>query len=524
MRKLAVGQALLIASMVMVAIPLLVLADDAPGGPGQPDQLGPNVPPLAKPAYPRLDSQLNRMVEYIGQMAPQGIAGQAPMYQGSSVAVTIRLSGNIPSALQFLEQGGAVAANVGPDYIEAYVPVALLIALAGRADVLRVETIIPPQPAVASQGTTVHGSPVWNTAGYTGAGVKVGVIDVGFIGYNGLMGIELPSTVIARCYTAVGVFSSTLADCETDTVHGTAVAEAVVDIAPAVALYIANPISGSDLQAAASWMLSQGVDVINHSVGWTWTGPGDGTSPFSNDPLGAVDIAVAGGTIWVNAAGNDAQQTWRGTFSDSDINGFHNFFGVDETNNITLAAGQTILVQLRWNDSWTAALIDLELLLLDAALLPVASSVDPQSGQPSHVPHEVIVYTAPASGTSHIAVEKFAGTVPSWLQVQVWKSPLEYTTTSNTIANPAESSNPGMLAVGAARWSSTSTIESFSSQGPTTDGRTKPDIVGADGGESVSYGPVGSLEPTRHRPMWLDWPLCCCSASPPSRPPRWRTI
>ncbi len=59
---------------------------------------------------------------------------------------------------------------------------------------------------------------------------------------------------------------------------------------------------------------------------------------------------------------------------------------------------------------------------------------------------------------------------------------------ARSITNPAESRNSGMLAAGAARISSISTIESFSSQGPTIDNRTKPDIVGADGGTSSAYG------------------------------------
>ena len=60
-----------------------------------------------------------------------------------------------------------------------------------------------------------------------------------------------------------------------------------------------------------------------------------------------------------------------------------------------------------------------------------------------------------------------------------------------SIGNPASSASPGMLAAGAANWATPETIESFSSQGPTTDGRTKPDIVGTDRGDSVSYGAGG---------------------------------
>ena len=64
---------------------------------------------------------------------------------------------------------------------------------------------------------------------------------------------------------------------------------------------------------------------------------------------------------------------------------------------------------------------------------------------------------------------------------------MEHHTISGSISSPAESANPGMLAVGAAPWDDTFTIEPFSSQGPTPDGRIKPDIVGADRGRTVSY-------------------------------------
>ena len=62
---------------------------------------------------------------------------------------------------------------------------------------------------------------------------------------------------------------------------------------------------------------------------------------------------------------------------------------------------------------------------------------------------------------------------------------IEHHTASGSINNPAESANPGLLAVGAAPWYDTYSIEPYSSQGPTPDGRIKPDISGADCGETV---------------------------------------
>ena len=174
-----------------------------------------------------------------------------------------------------------------------------------------------------SQGVALHGADVWHRAGYTGAGVKVGVIDIGFTGFSALMGSELPASVTVRCYTDVGVFTSNLADCESaENNYGAYIAETLLDIAPDATLYISNPQSWADLKTAVDWMISQDVQVINRSVNNTWDGPGDGTSPYANSPLKSVDAAVSGGAVWANSVGNAARRTWHGQFTDTDRDGW----------------------------------------------------------------------------------------------------------------------------------------------------------------------------------------------------------
>ena len=291
------------------------------GDPESPQGQPPDTPP-DKPSHPGLDSSLNKLVEQIGSMRTQDIANNAPVSVGDLVAVRVRLSHNSANTVSFLKSVGAIVANIGDDYIEAYTPVTVLVPLSEQDGVLRVKTIIPPTPAVTSQGTTIHRSPIWNTRGYTGDGIKIGVIDGGFSGFSALIGNELPPTVVARCYTAIGFFSSDLSYCEVGSVHGTAVAEAIVDIAPDVTLYIANPISKGDLQSTAAWMVSEGVQIINTSRRWEWDGPGDGTSPYTDSPLNTVDSAVASGVIWVKSAGNYADgPNWYGAYSDANADG-----------------------------------------------------------------------------------------------------------------------------------------------------------------------------------------------------------
>ena len=165
-------------------------------------------------------------------------------------------------------------------------------------------------PGMAPQRTF---RPPGTKRGYTGQGVKVGVIDVGFGGFSDLIGTELPEPAGVMCFTDMGKFTQDLTDCEAardGEIHGTAVVESLVDIAPQVDLYIGRPVSPGDLQAIADWMVSEGVSVINHSVVWPFDGPGDGTSPHGHSPLRTVDRAVVGGVVWVNSAGNAAESTW----------------------------------------------------------------------------------------------------------------------------------------------------------------------------------------------------------------------
>ena len=452
------------------------------------------LPEKAALKYPNLGSGLDERVTGVeeGLTTAESAAARSPAHREESVAVTIYLSGNVDEVVSFLEDNGGDPRNVGEDYIEAYVPVTLLGPVSEQPGVLRVREIIPAEPAqstaeaVAGHGSQPHGAAAWNQAGYTGKGVKVGVIDAhtAFNGFSGLMGTELPSTVVARCYTDIGIFTQNVADCEDAEDggnHGTRVAESVMDIAPEVSLYIATPTSRGDERNTVDWMVSEGVQVIVWAESSLFDGLGDGTSPFSNSPLRTVDAAVAGGIVWVNAAGNHAQRTWfsRAPLLDADGDRFIEFSVGDEVNDITLEAGDRLVVQLRWDDKWGGATRDLNLYVQSATAVEV-QSVDPQSGGAGHIPREVIVGNVLRSGQYGVVVEHVSGSVPDWIQLMVWGVPsIQHYTGSGSVTNPSESANPGMLAVGAAHWDDVRAIEPYSSRGPTPDGRIKPDIVGA---------------------------------------------
>ena len=77
--------------------------------------------------------------------------------------------------------------------------------------------------------------------------------------------------------------------------------------------------------------------------------------------------------------------------------------------------------------------------------------------------------------------------MPNWIQLQDFTGELLlHHTLHHSIGNPAESRNPGLLAVGAVPAFDINTIEPYSSRGPAPDGRIKPDIVGVARGQSVT--------------------------------------
>ncbi len=468
--------------VVLTAIPAQAGNDRAPANGGE--RIGAFKDPV-------LDSQLVRIARdaRAGRPIPEARgAGRG----GERVAVTINVDGDPATTAAALISRGIDVANVGAQSIEALVPPDAIDGLASTPGVRQARELQPPVPlAVVSQGAQIIGSPQWNARGYTGANVKVGVIDLGFTGFSNLIGSELP-VPIAHCYQSIGQPTDAISACEQGGVHGTAVTETLMDIAPDASLYISNPTTLLDLHDAVDWMISQGVTIINHSVGWTWEGPGDGVSPYADGALAAVDKAVAAGITWINAAGNEGLSTWTGPWADANGDGIMEFSGDAERNAISVLAGQEIILQARWQDSWTNASTDLDLYLVSSSGEVLRASEKPQHGLAGQTPFEFLRFTPTTSGPFYAVVRLYGGTTPEWVQIQEFNgSSLAYSTAAGSIANPAESASAGLLAVGASPWSQTSVVEPFSSRGPTRDGRIKPDVVSIDSADTVTYGASG---------------------------------
>ena len=351
---IGVGTVLVVAVAVGLIVWLVVLGGDSP--PDQVDVLRDTpvsqdtsipVPTKAPVKYQTASSGLNDLLEEVesGRSSVEDTAGKAPLHYDSLVAVEIYVEGDAERIAEALEANGAALTGVEEGYVEAYVPLPYLGEASALPDVMWIRPIVPPVSQETPTPTpraietpygpaVAHGALSWHEAGYTGKGIKVGIIDTGFAGFSGLMGTELPETVHARCYRENPFLphTSNVSDCDYKGSHGTAVAEAVIDVAPDVTLYIAQPNTNLQRKKTVEWMIGEGVSVINMSLSFPWDGPGDGTSPFKSSPLSMLDRAVDGGIVWVNSAGNEADLTWTGKYVVDDADGWLEFTAGDETN------------------------------------------------------------------------------------------------------------------------------------------------------------------------------------------------
>jgi hypothetical protein len=335
---------------------------------------------------------------------------------------------------------------------------------------------IRPFPQITTEGLSLIDAVPRHQNGVTGQGVKVAIIDGGFEEAN-VLGADMPPTWQYLDYTGEGIYEGGS--------HGTACAEVIHDIAPDAELYFLRVDDLIDLELAASLVVRDGIDIVNHSMSWVGTGFGDGRGwacEIAND-------ATDGGALWVNAAGNYAQKQFSGLYRDSDSDDWHEFDsdGV-ELLYMDVEAGDEINIWLTWND-WPSSYSDYDLYLYYESptgdLERIAWSLDVQAGTE---PAEHILHTATISGSYGLTVRRLPGASTEVLKV--WSQSHDFTNSSSLIGNigsPADAT--GALAVGAVYHGQyrAGPIETYSSRGPTVDGRIKPDLVAPTGVATRSY-------------------------------------
>jgi subtilisin family serine protease len=322
--------------------------------------------------------------------------------------------------------------------------------------------------ATTSAGLAGAGTPLWHAAGFTGAGVKVAILDVGFAGLDDVPADDLPADVAEMAFDSDGII-----DRLTD--HGTQMAEIIHDIAPDSEL-VAVTFSDQRFAEAVAWLEFTGVDVVSFSMEWT-DGPLDGTHWTA--PI--IQASIDAGITWVVAAGNSADKHHNGTTMDVDGDGWIEVTsGGIEHNGFIINPGDTAEISLSWNDPVTdldLCLFDMELRTDDGQPTQVECTENPQgSGQ---LATEILTLANKTGARHHYSygLTRRSGPVTTY-EVRTWAtSSLEFANPAASIGVPANMAD--VITVGAVDWE-TELLQPYSAWGPNHMGDRKPEVVGPD--------------------------------------------
>jgi hypothetical protein len=331
--------------------------------------------------------------------------------------------------------------------------------------------------------------------------------------------------------------------------EGTALLEIVHDVAPGAKLSFAN--ADTDLAfAQAVNFLAASNDVVVDDLGF-YGEPYDGTSAVSTNTAAALNNASFPIRAYFTAAGNDADEHYFGTYVDSRLDGtsiagitapghLHLFqqtadttdvlgLGAQPYNVISLPQNGEVSVVLTWNDPFGASANNYDLYLVQQSTgRVVASSTDVQDGRQD--PAEALDYVNRGAQDRFLVVVQNVGDAAQARQLNIFSFQPEcaaagpqvlapprherhnYNTATRSISaqSDAGGSPVGVISVGAICSASAAaaaasgivanescldpnrtTAEFFSSQGPTLDGRVKPDIAAIDGVSITGAGAFG---------------------------------
>ncbi|MCB9452090.1 MAG: S8 family serine peptidase [Anaerolineaceae bacterium] len=285
------------------------------------------------------------------------------------------------SIVPLVEAVGGEVTFVNDRNVEAHVPLAGFVALVNTVEI---ETILPvnvatstssnfapsggavyaPAGSVVTEGFDIIGANDWHTAGFTGGGVRIAVIDTGFVGIGSVAAAERACLSSTTPVGGAGTGN-----------HGVNVVEVLCDIAPGatVTMYQADTASllASRISSAVSG--SNKIILITLDLGAS-AGPGDGTGGSEIDAVYTqITNARNAGRLVVVSAGNN-----RGRYrSFQYTNG--------GTTNITITANAGDRVNVSWDD-WGASPAgdDLTLNLSDGGAINLNNTVRPIGGAPSY--------------------------------------------------------------------------------------------------------------------------------------------
>jgi hypothetical protein len=354
-------------------------------------------------------------------------------------------------------------------------------------------------PTTGGAASTV-GAAAWHAAGLRGGGVKVGIVDffdVSLYWNTAEMGPNPVAAGHARCIRLGADCSAEYSDNfdEGGDDHGPAVAEIVKDLAPDAELYIGTAGTVTDYYALIDWFAANGVQVVNRSLGAVYDGPGDGRGAFA----AMVDYAAAKGITWVNAAGNTGNGAYYRGPSAIDVGRMVHFAPTGSTWLPIL--GCTSLAGVRWANDWDlppSQRTNYRALLYEApanvsasnaTLVEVADAPQQQGAPP--IENFRFAYCPSPDRMFFLRIELMSGSpAGDTLEVldYVGDIPAPYWQAPGSASLPVvDSRNRAVLSVGAVDPPTSGQLGPYSAQGPTNDGRVKPDLTAPAGFASTTF-------------------------------------
>lgn len=413
------------------------------------------------------------------------------------------------SVLKMITDNGGTIINKFPQYraIRALIPITAVEVIAAHPDVQFIDkAALCETRRTISEGDVAHNAPLVRAKGYTGAGVKVGVLSDSVSGPSGEDYLtplkasgDLPSTV------------TVIEDASPDNRghgEGAAMMEIVYDLAPGSPLYFATAFnSAASFASNIIALKDHGCKVIVDDVGYF------NESPFQDDIISqAVSTVTAAGVSYFSSAGNSGSlhAGTSGTYEGDYVPGVTWEFEGYTYQLHAFAPGVTVnkiienpgVITLFWSDALGHSANDYDLFVVDLAGNVYDWSWYIQDG--SQDPYEFISVYGYDYSNLYIAIGKYSGS-GRFLHLNASRGVTQYATNGETHGHATVESAFCVSAVSAhlrtIPFTGAETLESFTSDGPrrvfyypdetpitpgnfsSTGGyvRMKPDITAADG-------------------------------------------